>query len=245
MSGKGARRGFKREKIFVELINNNSHFRKNIENFLYQLNIIKGTIVSSEDVKGTCKSDVRLHIKDTDGKIHILGCSLKAAEANFNQLDRRWLADWVDVLGMPDVVRDMIQSSLDRKLVNSRDVFILPEQKMKVLSYLESEKENIFKELFTREDENLKAFITYDETDNKWYISRVDDIINTLTMEKFDTTKKGVVKIGDSLSLQRKGGDGNITKIPKDSPLHPSNHLQFKIKPLTIIKNVPTYEISE
>src|SRR5699024_11224714 len=95
--------------------------------------------------------------------------SLKAAEANFNQLDRRWLSEWAEVLNMPQEIKDMIQSSLDRKVKNSRDVFILPEQEHAILSYLESKKDGIFKELFTKEDENLKVFVAYDEKNNEWY----------------------------------------------------------------------------
>lgn len=53
----------------------------------------------------------------------------------------------------------MIQSSLGRKSYNSRDVFILPEQKSTVLSYLESVKESIFKQLFIRENKILKYLL--------------------------------------------------------------------------------------
>ncbi|MRB23434.1 hypothetical protein GH839_21530 [Bacillus thuringiensis] len=66
-----------------------------------------------------------------------------------------------------------------------------------------------------------------------------------MKQEQFSTTDLRLVTIGDSLSLQRKGGDGNVKKVPKGSPLHPSNQLQFKVKPLTIIDKVPTKEIKE
>jgi hypothetical protein len=46
------------------------------------------------------------------------------------------------------------------------------------------------------------------------------------------------VYVGENLTLQRKGGDGNIKTPPKTSSQHPSNHLQFKIKPLAILKKV-------
>lgn len=243
MSGAGAKRGFKRETIFVELINDNHLFRKNFETALYQLGIIEGNIMSAEDVKSTCKSDVKVKVQTPSGQIYEIGCSLKAAEANFNQLDRRWLSEWAEVLNMPQEIKDMIQSSLDRKVKNSRDVFILPEQEHAILSYLESKKDGIFKELFTKEDENLKVFVAYDEKNSEWYAAKIDDIINTLKAEPFGRTNRGIVTIGNSLSLQRKGGDGNITRVPKDSPLHPSNHLQFKIKPLTIINTVRTVTI--
>jgi len=242
---KGAKRGFKRETIFVELINNNANFRKDLEKTINQFNLTNGKIMFAEDVKSTCKSDVNIQIKENNGQTIELGCSLKSAEANFNQLDRRWLSDWEKVLDMPENTKDMIQSSLDRKIYNSRDVFILPSQEPTILRFLEQKKEILFRELFTKEDENLKIFVSYDENNRKWYVARIEDIIEYLKSELFTRTNRGIVKIGDSLSLQRKGGDGNYTKVPKDSPSHPSNQIQFKIKPLTIISMVPTVEISE
>lgn len=245
MSSEGAKRGFKRETLFVNLIKNNAEFRKNVEKALSQLDICEGEIVSASDVKRTRKADVKLQLNDSLGRSEELGCSLKAAEANFNQLDRRWLSDWAVLLHMPEEVKGMIQSSLNRKSRNSREIFILPEQESTVLSFLQSKKEIIFKELFTREDENLKAFVAYDEKNHTWYVSKVDDIIERLKKEPFSRTNRGVVNIGDCLSLQRKGGDGNITRVSKDHPQHPSNQLQFKIKPLSIIKKVPAIEINE
>lgn len=245
MSSEGAKRGFKRETLFVNLIKNNEGFRENLEKALSQLNICEGEIVSAKDVKRTCKADVKLQLIDANGRTEEIGCSIKAAEANFNQLDRRWLSDWGALLQMPEEVKEMIQSSLNRKMRNSREIFILPEQESAVFSFLESKKDKLLKELFMREDENLQVFVAFDEKNHKWYVSSVEDIIDRLKKEPLSRTNRGVVNIGDCLSLQRKGGDGNITRISKDSPHHPSNQLQFKIKPLSIIKKVPAIEINE
>ena len=46
-------------------------------------------------------------------------------------------------------------------------------------------------------------------------------------------SKKGIIKIGNYISLQRKGGDGNYTQLPKTHIKHPSNQLQFKMKVLS------------
>lgn len=241
MSSEGAKRGFSRETKFVNLINNNRTFKQHLEEALTQLKILKGHINAAVDVKQSCKSDVKLITNNRNNKE--LGCSLKAAESNFNQLDRRWLSDWAAVLQMPQPIQDMIQASLDRKKVDSRGIFILPEQEKAVISFLELSKETLLKELFTKEDENLKAFVAYDEKQNKWFVSSIDDIIRALKAEPITRSNKGVIHIGDCLSLQRKGGDGNIKNPPKTSSLHPSNHLQFKIKPLSVIQRVKSIEI--
>lgn len=244
MSGEGAKRGFKRETIFVHLINHNDTFRKSLEHALTQLNLLNGKIVSAVDVKQTCKSDVKIFMIN-NGRDAELGCSLKAAEADFNQLDRRWLADWAKILEMPKNVQEMIQSSLDRKRINSREAFILPEQEPFVLPFFEAVKQTLFRELFTRDDENLQAFVAYDETNKQWFVAGIENIIKVLMREPWTRSSKGVLKIGDCLSLQRKGGDGNIKRPPKSSPEHPSNHLQFKIKPLKMIGQVHSIRINE
>ena len=52
----------------------------------------------------------------------------------------------------------------------------------------------------------------------------------------------GIIKFGGVLSLQRKGGDGNVTRVPKADIRHPSNDLQFKMKICDYIStNVPFY----
>ena len=45
-------------------------------------------------------------------------------------------------------------------------------------------------------------------------------------------SKKGIIKLGDFLSVQRKGGNGKHIKIPKTDWNHPGNQLQFKISPV-------------
>jgi len=81
MSGIGARRGFKREIIFADLINNSEVFRMALSNALIRLSLINGEVLSATVVKGICKSDVQLEIKDLNENYE-LGCSIKAAEAN-------------------------------------------------------------------------------------------------------------------------------------------------------------------
>lgn len=242
MSGFGAKRGFKREVAFAKLINENHKFRQNLQTGLSEMNISNGRIRSARVMNDRFKADVKVLINENETEYE-LGFSLKAADANFNQLDRRWLKDWADVTDMPVSIKEMIQSSLDRKLINSRDIFILPEQESYIIPFLEGKKHIIFRELLTKGDEQLKAFVAYDESKNKWFLSRMEDIFNFLLTEPLSTSKNGVLMIGDCLSLQRKGGDGNIKNPPKSSPLHPSNHLQFKIKPLNIINKVKSIEI--
>jgi hypothetical protein len=45
-------------------------------------------------------------------------------------------------------------------------------------------------------------------------------------------SRKGIIKLGDFLSVQRKGGNGSHITIPKTNWQHPGNQLQFKFSPL-------------
>lgn len=243
---KPAKRGFSHEQLFTDLINSDSTFKEKIVYYIskninlpYPIDITK---LRAVNVKGTEKSDVNIYY---DG-VHHVGCSIKSAEANFNQLDRRWLNQWTPILSIPTSIQNAIQDGLDSmrlKTPNAR--FILPQHSTSITNFfsLNYTKSKLFPELFTRGDINLKIFVAYDSVSDIWHLAKVSDIISYANSQPVTVSARGVLYFGDSLSLQRKGGDGNITNPPKSSPMHPSNHLQFKIKPLSIISHVTTYRI--
>ncbi len=50
-------------------------------------------------------------------------------------------------------------------------------------------------------------------------------------------TKKGNIAFGETIVLQRKGGNGVHSKdIPKDSLKHPGNNVQLKLKMKEFVK---------
>jgi hypothetical protein len=146
-----ARLGYRHEQLFTDLINKNSIFNKHISDFL-------GIIIPLEavNVKGREKSDVNLYFGNT-----IVGCSLKSAKANFNQLDRRWLEDWVDVLDMPDYIVKHIQHGLDSMSKNSHNAKLIQnEYEEEIITFVRIKIDNLLIELFTRGDSKVKIFIT-------------------------------------------------------------------------------------
>lgn len=243
---KPAKRGFKHEQLFTDLINSNHTFKAKIADYIskniklpYPIDITK---LRAVNVKGTEKSDVNIYY---DG-IHHIGCSIKSAEANFNQLDRRWLSQWAPILSIPTSIQTAIQSGLDSmRLKDPNAKFVLDQHSTSIINFfsLSATKSKLFPELFTRGDTNLKIFVAYDSTNDIWHLAKMYDVIQYASSQPVTVTPRGVLYFGNSLSLQRKGGDGNITTPPKSSPMHPSNHLQFKIKPLSIISYIPTYKI--
>lgn len=229
-----AKKGFKHEQLFTDLINNNPSFNELLCNYLG----IEGSLRAT-NVKGYEKSDVNLSFNN-----NVIGCSIKSAKANFNQLDRRWLKDWVSILNMPQNIQNYIQFGLDtmrNKEPNSR--LIHTQYENEIINFFENRLNNLLIELFTRGDKKVKLFVAYDNVKDIWYICNMKEIMNTILDSSITVSKKGVLKIGDYLSMQRKGGDGNVVNPPKSSPLHPSNNIQFKIKPLSIIEAVNPFII--
>ena len=54
-----------------------------------------------------------------------------------------------------------------------------------------------------------------------------------LAILKKSFSKKGLIKIGDYLTLQRKGMDGHYTQLPQNHINHSLNQRQFKMKVLS------------
>ena len=69
----------------------------------------------------------------------------------------------------------------------------------------------------------------------------MDDVIVFLFNNAKDNigfTNKGIIKIGDFITVQRKGGDGKHIKLPKTDWRHPGNQLQFKFSPLVFAEYI-------
>jgi hypothetical protein len=92
----------------------------------------------------------------------------------------------------------------------------------------------VIEDIFRRGEEKLKLFIINDKRKRRIYIFRMDDVIRFLNEDAADIsfTKKGIIRLGKFITIQRKGGDGKHITIPKTDWNHPGNQLQFKFSPL-------------
>ena len=73
----------------------------------------------------------------------------------------------------------------------------------------------------------------YDRIKQELFFYHMQQLLAILKKSFLSFSKKGIIKIGDYLTLQRKGGDSNYIKLPKNHINHPSNQLQFKMKVLS------------
>ncbi|MHA1604374.1 MAG: hypothetical protein ACTSWF_06970, partial [Candidatus Freyarchaeota archaeon] len=83
--------------------------------------------------------------------------------------------------------------------------------------------------------QSLKLLMINDKRTGKIYVFGMDDVIDFLfenASYNVTFTKKGIIRLGDFITVQRKGGDGKHISLPKTDWKHPGNQLQFKFSPL-------------
>jgi hypothetical protein len=61
----------------------------------------------------------------------------------------------------------------------------------------------------------------------------VENIRNNISF-----SSKGIIRLGDFITVQRKGGDSSRITILKTNWKHPGNQLQFKFSPLKFTEHI-------
>ena len=228
---KAAKRGYKCQSDFLNLVNLDSNFNARLKK---SLNLDKERLIAKKPLSNIEKTDVVLVVLP-DKEI---GCSIKAAEINFNQLERVWLKDLASDIKMPKNIEEAIQACIDNRRLKKSKKFISGAYSQQIVKYFSGNMDVLLNRIFTRNNPLLRYFIVYDYTNKKWHISEITTVINYIKKQPITISNGGVLYFGDSLTLQKKGGNGSHIKIPKSNPAHPGNQIQFKIKPLSIVRNI-------
>lgn len=228
-----AKSGYKTEDLFSSLINENTKFNNAVKTFL---NINCNVDLFAETLKGVQKGDVELSL--STGKN--VQASVKSTKANFSQLDRRWLSSLISALNVPDNVSYKLKEGLDSMRLKQGDYqrLILPKYEVNLINYFQNNIKDFMNEMFTRQNQVVQLFVVYDNINVVWYLLNMSDVLDFMSTQIVSVSNKGVLKFGDCVTMQRKGGDGNVTRVPKTDPTHPGNQLQIKVKPLTIVENL-------
>jgi hypothetical protein len=231
--------GLESEEEIMFLINKNAKFRENIKRGLFTLGFkIKGKISAYKD---DVKTDIFIKIDDT-----VFGVSIKSSTGtSFHQLDRRRLEDWKSLLDMPDDIFDTPKKAILRIAHNAKACFILPEDRHRISEFFLLNIERIINEIFVKNEQSLKLLMINDKVKRKLYLFKIEDVIRFLMKNAFNISfsKKGIIKLGDFITIQRKSGDGRHIKIPKTEWSHPGNELQFKFSPIKFAEYVKDTKI--
>ena len=66
-----------------------------------------------------------------------------------------------------------------------------------------------------------EILVLYDREDSVMRIWKMSEVLAKLDYS-LDYTARGNIQIGECFQLQRKGGVGSVTTVPKTDPRHPS-----------------------
>ncbi len=245
---KAARRGFASEDRFIHLVNSDVRFNESLKAIM---GLSHQQLKAEKPENKKVKADASLvslpntykggsGVKDPGEVFNQCkkGCSIKEAEADFNQLERVWLADLAADIQMPESVQKVIQRSLDDRRLKRSKIFITEDAFRSVKEFFEENREMLLRRLFADGDNTLEYFIVHDFSRDTWHITALTNVIEFLKLQPLSVSPKGVLYFGRCMTMQRKGGNGAHIAIPKSDPKHPGNQLQFKIKPLSILSNV-------
>jgi hypothetical protein len=229
---KEARQGLDAEKLLAKYLSNN------LEKFgecLSKIGINFSPISVEEKPKGRIKCDIMIKGKDCSS----LCISLKTVtDASFHQLDRRWLKEWESILNIPPNISQIFQDAILRVAKNPKSHFILPDQQKIIAEFIRSHLKQILNEIFKGNENDVRVLAIFQRKEGVICLFNMDDVISFFEKQQVSFSNKGIIKIGEFITLQRKGGNSFHIKKEKTDPDHPGNQLQFKFKPLEFSKRM-------
>lgn len=241
---KEARVGLDSELDIINRVNSDEKFRNMIRDCLLKLGFnVQGKLIARK--KNSIKTDIFIRINEREE----IGVSIKSSiMTSFHQLDRRRLEEWKDFLKMPDDIFEILKDAILRVARNPKAEFILERDRDKIKEFFSRHLSEIINEIFRRGEEQLRLLLINDKRKRRIYIFRMDDVIKFLienTKNNIKFTEKGIIRLGDFITVQRKGGDGKHIAIPKTDWRHPGNELQFKFSPLKFAEYIESTKVIE
>lgn len=172
-----------------------------------------------------------------------IGANIKAFKADFNQLTRVGIRNFCSLLSLDNQVRTIFEDGVTRVSRNPRGgIFIEESDRITVRDALQPIVRSIV-EFSMVGDERPDLLVLYDRDIYQMSIYLMDYALDQLLQStQLSFSEKGVIKIGDYITIQRKGGDGQHKTHPRTSLKHPGNQIQVKIKPRAFVeKNKPNW----
>lgn len=235
---KEAKIGLDSEKDIITMINEDKKFKNSLKNCLSYLCFDPKENFSAEKAeKNDIKTDIVIKMNNQQ-----IGISIKSStKTSFHQLDRRRLENWKKLLNMPDEIFEIIKRSILRVSQESKNKFILENDRDKIKNFFSLNLEKILNEIFKKGEKSLKLLMINDKPHRKIYVYDLNEVIGCLYKNISNNIKfsnKGIIRLGDFITIQRKGGNGKHIKVSKTDWSHPGNQLQFKFSPLRFAEYV-------
>ncbi len=179
------------------------------------------------------KADIQVKIKTKSGET-VEGISIKlvSSPTGFNQIDKRWLSNYVKMWRMPADVEAALKLFVGEVKPNKKsrqagrmyiNEFDADTQK-KIVDLVSANKTEIVSDLFKGDGQFSAGWMMValkSEAKPRWVLRRIDYVIKFYGDGPVEITQQGNLKIG-RITMQRKGGDGGRVT---------AKMLQFKINP--------------
>jgi len=177
------------------------------------------------------KSDVVLAFDDQN----LISANVKAFAAGFNQLTRTTISTFCKQFGIADL-QATLEAGAIRKAGRTGKFIADTDSDAVLAGFGPIAKKIVHYSLANLE--NPKLLVLYDRGANKMYLYDLADVLANLDYTTTISTR-GTIKIGEYVTVQRKGGNGvKFNHISKTSLSHPGNNLQVKMKVKTFVQNV-------
>jgi len=232
-----AKNGFSSEREIAEKFNNwqqDTEAKQWLVLMQYNLNkieFVKATIVTGH------KTDVNVQIQIKLKQaldIENLQVKLVSNKKGFNQIDKRWIKNYIEMWNIPDEIVSILEhyvGELPPKINKPRDVrrmfldeFSIEEQNL-LVTFFDKNKVMIVNDILKGRGKFSADWILVaqkTEKNARWVLKAMNEAVNHYFGNgTVSITEKGSLKIG-RITIQRKGGDGGRAT---------ANMLQFKIDP--------------
>lgn len=186
------------------------------------------------------KSDVLLGFSNN----YFLGINIKAGKVGFNQITRLWLEKLKSEIYLENELVEIIQNGIDNHRLKRSKILIEPNFQEKIKNAFEQKSKLILELIFKGiGNDVVKVLVIYNRNNKVFYFYDIDELIENISKLGISFSKNGVVKFGEFITLQRKGGNGDKLHLPKSDSRHPGNQLQFKMKIIDFVNaNEPFYK---
>lgn len=193
---------------------------------------VKAIKISGQKTDIQVQIEIMIKLKGAVG-IENIQIKLVSNKSGFNQIDKRWVKEYVKMWDIPDDVADLLKrycGELKPNISNPRDerrMFIdefAPMDQEKLIDFFKNHKFLIVSDILRGRGAFATEWILVVQKFNgvRWLLITINKAINFYGNQEVVVTNTGNLRIG-KIGVQRKGGDGGKPT---------ANMLQFKLDPI-------------
>ncbi len=197
--------------------------------------------VKAEKVRGQYKADVQVRVRITiklksQEDLQNLQVKLVSNPQGFNQIDKRWIAKYIELWKIPNDVVKILKlftgetRPTAKNLSDPRRMLLSEMSKgdqAKIINFFEKNRILVISDLLKGRGEfsaDWVLVILKANGESRWILKSINEAMNVFGQGDIRITSQGSLKIG-RIGMQRKGGDGG-----RDT----AKMLQFKINPVEL-----------